>query len=216
MHEWECCCDENHQLPRAVAVFIVLHTPTMKTTEGVLLVNCLAYRGILWWMTPSQSKNTVNTVSILLWLCHLFFSTTFETFVPHFYLCCTPCIIPKRLLSHLNSFCVEECSSLTLNFDADSLLYLGSHFECNGHTVHMLTQQCLPPPLTSTVRSSLFTHVHSNPLSLAARLHRCHTNRSHYSNNGWTFSRQTSVNKIRSNLFAKPGKTEDSGKPSGS
>ena len=30
-------------------------------------------------------------------------------------------------------------------------------FECDGHTVHMLTQQCLLPPLTSTVKSSLFS-----------------------------------------------------------
>ena len=36
-------------------------------------------------------------------------------------------------------------------FDADSLLYLLSHFECDGQTVHILTQQCLLPPLTSTV-----------------------------------------------------------------
>ena len=46
-------------------------------------------------------------------------------------------------------------------------------------------------PLTSTVRS-LFTHVHSTPLSLAARLHWCHTNPCHYINSGWTFSGQTS------------------------
>ena len=65
------------------------------------------------------------------------------------------------------------------------------HFECNGHTVHMLTQWHLPPPLTSTVKSSLFTPVHSSPLPLAARLHQCHTNHSHYINNGWTFLRQT-------------------------
>ena len=56
-------------------------------------------------------------------------------------------------------------------FDADSLLYSLSHFECDGHTVHMLSQWRLPPPLTSTVKSSLFTHVHSSPLSLAARLY---------------------------------------------
>ena len=48
------------------------------------------------------------------------------------------------------------------------------------------------PPLTSTVTSSLLTGVHSSPLSLAARLHRCHAP-SHYINNGWTFSRQTSL-----------------------
>ena len=53
---------------------------------------------------------------------------------------------------------------LNAKLDADSLLYSLSHFECDGHTVHMLTQQHLPPPLTSTVKLSLFTHafpVHS-------------------------------------------------------
>ena len=54
---------------------------------------------------------------------------------------------------------------LNTKFDADSLLYLLSHFECNSHTVHRLTQWHLPPPLTSIVKSSLFTHVHSSPLS---------------------------------------------------
>ena len=73
----------------------------------------------------------------------------------------------------------EECSSL-----AQNLMQIHSHFECNGHTVHMLTQQCLPPPLTSTVKLSLLTHAHSSPLSLAARLHRCRTNRSLCVNNG--------------------------------
>ena len=76
--------------------------------------------------------------------------------------------------------------------DADSLPYSLRHFECDGHTVHMLTQQHLPPPLTGTVKSSLFTHVHSSPLSLAARLHWCHVNHSSwYVNNDWTFSGQT-------------------------
>ena len=54
----------------------------------------------------------------------------------------------------------------------------------------MLTPQHVPPPLTSTVKSSLSTHTHSSPLSLAARLHQCHSNCSHYINNGWTFSGQ--------------------------
>ena len=51
------------------------------------------------------------------------------------------------------------------------MLYLISHFECDGHTVHMLTQWHLLPPLTSTVKLLLFTHLHSSPLSLTARLH---------------------------------------------
>ena len=73
------------------------------------------------------------------------------------------------LLSHTNSF-HGGMFKLNTKLDADSLLYSISYFECNGHTVHMLTQHHLPPPLTSTVKSS-FTHVHSSPLSLAARLH---------------------------------------------
>ena len=81
---------------------------------------------------------------------------------------------------------------LNIKFDADLLPYWFSHFECDGHTVHVFTQQRLLPPLTSTVKSSWFTHVCSSPLSLAARLHRCPANHSHYINNGWTFSGQTS------------------------
>ena len=77
---------------------------------------------------------------------------------------------------------------LNAKLDEDSLLYLLSHFECNGHTVHMLTQWHLPPPLTSTVKLSLFTHGHSSPLSLAARLHWCCTIHSYPINNGWNFS----------------------------
>ena len=60
---------------------------------------------------------------------------------------------------------------LNTKFDTDSLLYLLHHFECDSHTVHMLPQQRLPPPLSSTVKSSLFTHACSSPLFLAARLH---------------------------------------------
>ena len=77
------------------------------------------------------------------------------------------------LLSHPNSF-HRGIFKLNAKSDADSLLYSLSHFECNGRTVHMLTRRRLLPPLTSTMKSSLFTQVYSSPLSLAARLHqRC-------------------------------------------
>ena len=56
---------------------------------------------------------------------------------------------------------------LNEKFDADPLLYLLSHFECDGDTIYMLTQQPLMFPLTSTVKSSLFMQAHSSPLSLA-------------------------------------------------
>ena len=55
--------------------------------------------------------------------------------------------------------------TLNAKFDADLLLYFLSHFECDSHTVHMLTQQYLLPRLASTVKSSLFMHAHSSPLS---------------------------------------------------
>ena len=115
------------------------------------------------------------------------FSTLFEAFVPHFYPCCTHCIVPRSLLNHPNSFC-EGTFKLNAKFDADSLPFLLSHFEFDSHTVHKLTQRCLPPPLTTTVKLSLLPHVHPGPFFLAARFHRCHTNYSHYINNGWTFS----------------------------
>ena len=83
------------------------------------------------------------------------------------------------LLSHPSSFC-GGMFKLHTKFDADL-----------SHTVHMLTQQHLTAPLTSTAKLSLFTRAQTSPLSVAARLHRCHANRSHYINNGWTFSRQT-------------------------
>ena len=75
------------------------------------------------------------------------------------------------LLNHLNSF-QGGMFKLSAKFDADSLLYSIKHFECDCHTVHMLTWQSLLPSL-STVKSSLFMHAHSGPLSWAARLRWC-------------------------------------------
>ena len=80
---------------------------------------------------------------------------------------------------------------LNATIDTDLLLYSLSNFECNGHTVHMLTQWHQLPPLTSTVKLSLFMHVHSSPLFLAARLHGHHGNHSCSINNGCIFSRKT-------------------------
>ena len=118
------------------------------------------------------------------------FSTIFEALVPHFSLCCTHGIIPESLLNHPNSF-HGGMFKLHVKFDADSLLYLLRHSECDGHTVHVLTQWCLLPLLTSTVRSSLCMQAHSSPLSLAAGLHPCRMNSSCCINSGWAFSGQT-------------------------
>ena len=82
---------------------------------------------------------------------------------------------------------------LNAKLDADLLIYLLSHFGYDGHTVHMLTQQHLLPPVTRTVKSSLFTHGHSSPLVLDASLHQCPQTIFCYINSGWTFSGQTSL-----------------------
>ena len=47
-------------------------------------------------------------------------------------------------LNHLNSF-HGGMLKLTSKFDIDPLLHSLSHFECNGHTVHMLTQVSTAP-----------------------------------------------------------------------
>ena len=91
--------------------------------------------------------------------------------------CHSPVAHSCSLLNHLNNFFGRMFKNNT-TFDADSLLYFLRHFECDGHTIHILTQWHLLPPLTSTMRLSLFMHVHSSPLSLAARLDQCYTNRS--------------------------------------
>ena len=105
--------------------------------------------------------------------------------------CQSPVAHSCGLLNHPKNF-HERMFTLNTKFDEDFLLYLLGHFECDGHTVHMLTSRCRPSPPTSTVKSSLFTHAHSSPLSLAARLHWCRENHSCYVNSVLTFSRQTS------------------------
>ena len=72
------------------------------------------------------------------------------------------------LLNHPNGFC-GGMFKLNAKFDADSLPYSLSHFECGMATQYTcLLTGIYCSPLTSTVKSSLFTHVHSRPLSLAA------------------------------------------------
>ena len=71
-----------------------------------------------------------------------------------------PVVHRSSLLHHPNSF-REGMLKLNAKFDAHLLLYLLSHFECDGHREHMLTQWCLLSPLTSTVKLSLFTYAHS-------------------------------------------------------
>ena len=54
--------------------------------------------------------------------------------------CQSPVAHSCGLLNHPNSFCGGMCK-LNAQSEADSLLYLLGRFECEGHTVHMLTQR---------------------------------------------------------------------------
>ena len=63
------------------------------------------------------------------------------------------------------------------------------------------SRQCLLPPLINTAKSSLFMHMHSSPLSLAARLCWCHANHSRYINNSWTFSGKASYIQKQTNWY---------------
>ena len=165
-------------------VFGIPRSLSSSCCQLLILVDCSPYMFNI--LRPSRTWVPFNR-----------FSTTFEAFVLYFYLRCTECstkafcaIVPKSLLNYLHGF-LRGMFKLNAKFDADSLLHSLSHFVCDGHTIHMLTQWRLLPPLTRTVKSSLFTHAHSSPLSLAARLHQCCANHSCYSNNSWTFSGQT-------------------------
>ena len=63
-----------------------------------------------------------------MWITLKRFSTTLEVFVPHFYLCCSHCIVPKSLMNYLNSF-HRGMFKLNAKFDADLLLSSLNHFE---------------------------------------------------------------------------------------
>ena len=105
--------------------------------------------------------------------------------------CQSPAAHSCGLLSHPNSFQggnIQAYCKIWCRFVA---LFAQSFWMQWPHSIH-LTQLWLLPPLTNTVKSSLFTHAHSSPLSLAARINRRGANCSHYINNGWIFPRQTS------------------------
>ena len=73
--------------------------------------------------------------------------------------CQSPVAHGCGLLNRLSSFC-GQMFKLNAKLDADSLLYLLSHFECDGHTVHMLTQWCLTAP-TDLYSEVLIIHTHT-------------------------------------------------------
>ena len=147
---------------------LLIAAHTCSTFSGVLLVAGLPDRGSL----------STDSWPSLKHLCHS-------------YLHCTLAISSKAFWI-IWIVSMEECSSLMQNL---------IQIHCSTHSVIlnvMATQYTCPlngvyHPLTSTVKSPLFRHVHSSPLSLASRLHWCWANCSLYINNGWAFSGQALV-----------------------
>ena len=107
--------------------------------------------------------------------------------------CQSPVAHSWGLLNHPNSF-HRGMFKLNAKFDADSLLYSLSHFECNSHTVHT-SLNGIYCPHWRVQWSRHCSHMHISVLS-AAKFHGCHTNCSRSMNNVWTFSRQISLYSI--------------------
>ena len=86
------------------------------------------------------------------------------------------------LLNHPNSF-HGGAFKLNAKFDADSLFY-SVIFNATATQYTRSLNGVYRPPVTSAVKSSLFTHAPSSPLSLAARLRWCGSNHSLHIYNG--------------------------------
>ena len=164
-----------------------------------------------FWESPDQLLVLTLSVTDLCWLqpihvqhSQVFCSLQAFLIVVHF----------QQILDHLWSICATViCTALIASSPKAWIIWIVSTEEysslmqnliqihCSTHSVIlnvMATQYTCPlngvyHPLTSTVKSPLFRHVHSSPLSLASRLHWCWANCSLYINNGWAFSGQTLV-----------------------
>ena len=108
----------------------------------------------------------------------------------YIFICAALITLSPKAFWIIQIFSVEECSSLMQNLMQICCLTCSVILVQQPHSTHAHSTASTAP-LTSTVKSSLFTHAHSSPLSLAARLRWCHSNRSCYINSGWTFSRQS-------------------------
>ena len=85
----------------------------------------------------------------------------------------------------------EECSSLMQNLMQVRCSAYSVILKCDGYTVHMLTQWCLPPPLISMVKSIIVHARASQSTPLGCQVTWCCTNCSRYINNAWSFSGHT-------------------------
>ena len=108
----------------------------------------------LFWGLPEQKSLSTDSQPSLKRLCHTFICTALTASFP-------------KAFWVIWIVSTEECSSLTQNLM--QICCSTCSVILNIRTVCMLTQGLLPPPLTSTVKPSLFIHVYFSLLSLADR-----------------------------------------------
>ena len=138
-----CSSSNCHQLP---------HHIFLNVTDDLKSLPFQRWRDLVLGKAGSHGVSNLGWVTWVIWcfakkLCmrHAAWAG-----VVSWWSCQSPVAHSCGLLNHPNSF-PGGMFKLNAKFDASSLLYFLGHFECNGHTVHMLTQWCLPPPLTSKV-----------------------------------------------------------------
>ena len=128
-----------HQLPHDIFLNLI---------KGLKSLPC--QRWFQFWERPEVTESQIWAVGRPSHLGDLMFHQKTSRDVMHEWAHCCDEAANHQLpiscgLLNLNSF-HGWMFKLNAKCDADSLLYLLSHFECNGHTVHMLTQWCLLPP----------------------------------------------------------------------
>ena len=178
MHEQVHCCDEaaNHQLPIAVAFWItriVSMEECSSLRQNLMQIRCSALSVILNARVTQYTcslKGVCRPHSLVQLSCH-----------------CSRMCIPVHS-PWLPGYLVATWAQLNQNLPRNSMSALRFQsvliwvpLNAEPDTIS-LVQFCYP----------LFTHAHSSPHPLAARLQPHHTNHSCYINNDWTFSGQTS------------------------
>ena len=146
-----------------------------------------------WCLSPLQSRHlgashnspvfvgySLDTFNMLrcsaccrpsrMWITFYRLSAIFEAFVSPFNLCCTHYIIPKAFWTTW-IISAKECSSLTTIWCRFAALHFQSFWMWGPHITraHSIV---FTNPTDCYGKSSLFTHAHSSPLTLAARLYK--------------------------------------------
>ena len=146
---------------------LLMAAHTHSTFSGALLIAGL----------PECGSLSIDSQSFLKCLCHIICIAFIASSTKAFWI--IQIVSMEEGSSLMQNLLQIHCSTYLVILNA-----MATQYTCSLSGVYQ-------PQWLITVKSSLFTHSHSSPLSLAVRLHQCHTNCSHYINNGRNFSGQT-------------------------